>query len=406
MTGISGKGFPSEGEFDRAWDGLTGVTGHARLPGPGFNDGTPVEAISPAGLTGLEFDGTAIGRAWLSGLGFNRGAPVDVLVALLDAGEAAFLWREDLPAEVIDAAVVHELREVRATAAESGRLSPAQCERLIAATPEPRLRALFAELAEDAEADRRRPRVRRGVASAPHPDATPPRTPAEIAAMAADVPDIPANHRTYALWWIGALHDDADAMRRLASSPKLLIRRSVARAPRLPADVAALLAGDPDDTVRLFLAESCDDAPPEMLLEVAGWWEGSLSFPGRPRSHPRFPRTGLLHLASDPNPRLRALALIDPAATAELADQFAHDPDPVTRAAAAADHRLTPESLRRLAADPDHSVRRPARLNPSLPTDTLVKLLLDPDSAREAARNPAIPVPVMHHMITLTAQGT
>ncbi|MCW2933809.1 MAG: hypothetical protein JWM19_4771 [Actinomycetia bacterium] len=68
-------------------------------------------------------------------------------------------------------------------------------------------------------------------------------------------------------------------MRQLARSPKLLVRRSVARAPRLPTDVAALLARDEDRVVRLFLAESCDDAPPERLLKVAGWWYG----PGLPK---------------------------------------------------------------------------------------------------------------------------
>ncbi|MCC9309547.1 hypothetical protein LN042_21115 [Kitasatospora sp. RB6PN24] len=339
--------------------------------------------------------------SWLSGLGYNRSAPVDVLLSLLDADEAGFLWREDLPTAVMDAAVVHHARRVRAVAAESGRLSAAQWDRLVAATPSPGQRRLFAELAEEQLAARRPSRGGRGVGRAPHPDATPPKTPEEIAAMAAEVPDIDPDGQTTALWWIGALHEDAEAMRQLAASPKPLIRRSVARAPRLPTDVVAALARDQDRVVRLFLAESCDDAPPEMLLEVAGWWDGSLSFPGRPHNHPNFPREGLLRYLADPNPRLRALALDDPASTSALVEQFGYDPDPIVRSAAGQDQRLSPGSLRRLAADTDQGVRRRAWLNPSIPPDALVTLLLDAHSAEHAARNPVIPATVMRRMVAL-----
>ncbi|MFE3880402.1 hypothetical protein ACFXPX_39185 [Kitasatospora sp. NPDC059146] len=342
-----------------------------------------------------------VARSWLSGLGFNRSAPVDVLLSLLDAEEAGFLWREDLPPEVVDAAVVHGARRVRVIAAESGRLSAAQWDRLVAATPGAGLRGLFKELAGEQLAARRLSRGGRGVGRAPHPDATPPGTPEEIAAMAADVPDIDPEGQTTVLWWIGALHGDADAMRQLAASPNLLIRRSVARAPRLPADVVAGLARDRDRVVRLFLAESCDDAPPELLLDVAAWWDGSLSFPGRPHNHPNFPRAGLLRYATDPNPRLRALALDDPASTGALVEQLGRDPDPLVRAAAAQDRRLSPESLRRLVTDTDGGVHRRARLNPAVPPDLLVTLLLEADSAEHAARNPAIPVPVLRRMAAL-----
>lgn len=339
--------------------------------------------------------------SWLFGLGFNRSAPEDVLLGLLDFGETGFLYREDLPVGVMDAAVVHDAAPVRAAAAESGRLSAEQWDRLIGATSDPGQRDMFAELAAEQMAARRRSRGGRGVGSAPHPDAMPPRTPEEIEAMAAEVPDIEPAEVTTALWWIGALHENVDAMRRLAASPKLLVRRSVARAPRLPADVVATLAHDEDRIVRLFLAESCDDAPPEMLLEVAAWWEGSLSFPGRPLTHPNFPRDGLLRYADDANPRMRILALADPTSTSAVAEQFSHDPDPIVRRAAAEDHRLSPESLRRLAADTDQRVRMRAWLNPSISAGTLMTLLLNTRSAKHAARNPGIPIPVMRHMATV-----
>ncbi|MFC8224192.1 hypothetical protein [Streptomyces sp. NPDC057287] len=336
---------------------------------------------------------------WLEWIGFNRAAPDDLLVGLLDLDETGFLHRDDLPEAVVDAALVHPSRRVRSGVAEIRRLGQDQWDRLVAASPEPDLREVLRRDAEDRRAFARLSRGGRGVGSAPHPEAAPPTTPAEIAAMAAEVPEIAPEGLTMALWWIGALHANAEAMRQLASSRKLLVRRSVARAPRLPADVVAVLARDEDRVVRLFLAESCDDAPPEMLLEVAGWWDPSLSFPDRPRRHPNFPLDGLLRLTADPNPRLRALALDDPASAASLVEQFSRDPDPIVRKAAAEDPRLTPEAAVALAADSDQGVHLRARANPAVPPEALVDLLLDLDSAMGAVRNPAIPVPVMHRMV-------
>jgi hypothetical protein len=341
-----------------------------------------------------------VGLSWLSGLGFNRGAPADLLLKLLDLGETGFLWRNDLSADVVDAAVVHPAHVVRRSAAEYARLSAEQWERLIDASPEPGLRHLAAERL----AIRRLSRGGRGVDLAPYPEAVPPTTPDDIASMASEVPDIDPQSQTMALWWIGALHDNADAMRQLAGSRNLLVRRSVARAPRLPADVAALLAGDEDHVVRLFLAESCDDAPPELLLEVASWWQGSFSFPDRPRGHPNFPRDGLLRFSADVNPLLRALALDDPASTAALVEQFSGDPDAVVRRAAAEDRRLSPKAAVRLTNDTDQGVRWRVLENRALPPEDLVSLLLDARNAELASRNPIIPIPVMHHMTTVAAQ--
>ncbi|WP_328827423.1 hypothetical protein [Streptomyces sp. NBC_00252] len=131
-----------------------------------------------------------------------------------------------------------------------------------------------------------------------------------------------------------------------------MIRRSVARAVHLPPDVVQLPAHDEDRVVRLFLAESCDDAPADLLLDVWTWWPGSLSFPGRPRNHPNFPRDGLLRLADDPEPRLRLLALDDPASDADLVERFSRDPDSEVRGRAAEDPRLSPEAAVGPAQDP------------------------------------------------------
>ncbi|MFJ9928516.1 PE-PGRS family protein [Streptomyces misionensis] len=172
------------------------------------------------------------------------------------------------------------------------------------------------------------------------------------------------------LGWVTALHEDPDAMRRLAASAHPLVRRSVARAPHLPPDVVERLADDEDPVVQLFLAESCDDAPADMLLRVWQWWTGSLSAPDRPRGHPNFPRRGLLRHADDPNPRMRQLALEDPESTAELVERFSRDGNEEVRHRAATDPRLTPASAVRLLDDPHDRVRHAAAQHPGLPART------------------------------------
>ncbi|MGW1280088.1 PE-PGRS family protein [Streptomyces tsukubensis] len=211
--------------------------------------------------------------------------------------------------------------------------------------------------------------------------------------------DRDAHH--YPLRWVMALHGDEDAMRRLASSSHFLVRRSVARARRLPPDVVERLAHDDDRVVHLFLAESCDDAPADLLLSVWRWWTGSFSHPGRPYRHPNFPRAGMLRYADDPEPRMRRLALDDPESTAELAERFGHDRAQEVRFRAAGDPRLSAASLERLLEDSDRSVRYAAVTNPALSVPVLVRLLLDPATAQDAARNPALPDRVVHRMTDL-----
>ncbi|MEV6162465.1 PE-PGRS family protein [Streptomyces sp. NPDC052052] len=208
----------------------------------------------------------------------------------------------------------------------------------------------------------------------------------------------PRRH-TPALGWVAELHDNPQALRRLAASSHPLVRRSVARAHRLPPDVVELLSRDEDRVVQLFLAESCDDAPGEMLLRVWKWWTGSLTNPGRPRNHPRFPRRGVLRFADDPDPRMRQLALDDPQSTPELVDRFSQDDDDTVRLRAATDLRLGPESAVRLLDDPHPSVRWRAAGHPRLPTETLISALRNPDTAEAAAKNPALPKTVITRMI-------
>ncbi|MFC9124464.1 hypothetical protein ACFTXO_32370 [Streptomyces sp. NPDC057067] len=181
----------------------------------------------------------------------------------------------------------------------------------------------------------------------------------------------PSGHY-YPLDWVMALHEDPGAMRRLAASCHPLVRRCVARARHLPADVVERLARDDDRVAQLFLAESCDDAPADMLLRVWQWWTGSLTTPDRPHGHPNFP---------------------------ELVETFSRDSNEEVRYRAASDPRLSPASAVRLLDDPHERVRYTAALHPRLPARVLIRLLRDADTAQTAARHPALPVRVMEQML-------
>ncbi len=151
-----------------------------------------------------------------------------------------------------------------------------------------------------------------------------------------------------------------------AASEEPVLRRVAARFPGLPAELAARLAQDDDEEVRILLACHHPLAPPHLLRDV---------FVSRPahRPHlltlPAFPRTGWAHLIGHPDSDVRAMAAADPA-LAEV---------PVE--------------------DPDESVRRAAAANPSLTPDALDALLAHSRTAEGAAANPSLPVPRMHALL-------
>ncbi|MFG2812772.1 PE-PGRS family protein [Streptomyces sp. NPDC048410] len=199
------------------------------------------------------------------------------------------------------------------------------------------------------------------------------------------------------LEWVRDLHDDEEAMRRCATSAHVALRRSAAAAKNLPPDVVDLLAHDEDWLVRLFLAERCAQAPAEVLLEMVRTWNGYSAM--RMIEHPNFPRQGLLRFADDPDPRTRKLALLDPEAPAELVERLSRDPDPSVRWSALDNERLSGASVIRLLDDPRSAIREAAAADPRLPTRVLTALLRDRTTAMAAAANPAIPEPVMHHLL-------
>ncbi|QFR02108.1 PE-PGRS family protein [Streptomyces phaeolivaceus] len=199
--------------------------------------------------------------------------------------------------------------------------------------------------------------------------------------------------------WVEELHDDPEAMRRLAASASVAVRRGVARARRLPPDVVDRLSHDLDAQVRSNLAQFCEGAPADLLLEVALRPE----IPVDSLTHPHLPHHVLLSFADDPDPLRRRLALDAPDSTGALAERLADDPDERVRARAAADPRLSSATVPRLL-DSTPRVRRAAIGNPRLPVAALVRLLRDPDTAEDAAGNPALPTTVVHRLIDLASR--
>ncbi|MFC7483869.1 hypothetical protein ACFQX7_32920 [Luedemannella flava] len=181
---------------------------------------------------------------------------------------------------------------------------------------------------------------------------------------------VPAGHHESPPW-IKNLETDAQALIRLASSPHVLIRRSVARFRHLPTEAVALLADDKDFFVKLTLCQNCADAPHELVIEMYAWWHGKTAwFLTR---HPNFDRPGFAKYSRHVNHLLRLLSLRDP--------------------------QLPVDEVVRLAADP--YTRTAALRDARMPTADLQKALLDDFDARAAAGNPTLPATVMHALLDL-----
>ncbi|MFF3833296.1 hypothetical protein ACFYXX_21355 [Streptomyces sp. NPDC002458] len=170
--------------------------------------------------------------------------------------------------------------------------------------------------------------------------------------------------------WVEERFGDPDAVREIAASSHVVLRRGVTGAPALPADVIERLAADDDYYVRLMLCEN-EHAPHELLVEMFADWDG-LSW-GRLAYHRNFARPGLARFADSPNYRLRYAALFDPEAG--------------------------PDLVERLSRDAKDMVRHRAAADPRLPLPRLVELLGGEETSQRAAGNPALPVQLMHHLL-------
>ena len=107
--------------------------------------------------------------------------------------------------------------------------------------------------------------------------------------------------------------------------------------------------------MRRTLVLCCADAPADLLVEAYRTFGGT-STGSWLRYHRRFPAEGLLRLADDPDPKMRALSLTDPRSTSDLAERLARDPSRVVRYHAAGDPRLNAATVVGLLADPDRTM--------------------------------------------------
>ncbi|WP_420075673.1 hypothetical protein ACOAKG_00005 [Streptomyces sp. JL3001] len=227
-------------------------------------------------------------------------SPASRATPIPGCGAAACARWEDLAAPLRERLLADGDNTVRTPALLAHHTGAPMPREVFAALPEPQQALeqcrlapeLEAELVRDADANVRRTLAANPALSAhgvavlaqdPHDDVR-----SEVALR----PDLTEEQRaavrhnfdptlmSHTLPWVEDLHGDADAMRRLAASCHPLIRRSVARAPHLPPDVVARLAQDEDRVVRLFLAESCENAPGRHAA-------GGLALVGRQLQPPR-----------------------------------------------------------------------------------------------------------------------
>ncbi|MFJ3640503.1 hypothetical protein ACIPRD_12180 [Streptomyces sp. NPDC090108] len=172
------------------------------------------------------------------------------------------------------------------------------------------------------------------------------------------------------LEWVWEARDDADVLRRCATSAHPWLRRSAAVCPTLPADLVELLAQDEDFAVRLLLCEFHPEPPPELLLDL--YLNGSHRAVKMLITRPSFPSAGLAaRFADSTDPERRSLALRDPALSPDLLVRFTHQPD----------------------------LRRAAARHPRLPVPRIRELLKDPGTAGAAAGNPSLPSEDMHRLL-------
>ncbi|MEU1350689.1 hypothetical protein [Streptomyces sp. NPDC005795] len=252
---------------------------------------------------------------------------------------------------------------------------PPKTVALLAAHPDPEVRARVAERPDLGPAERRAlavdpdPEVRLALSVHPALSET------ERAAIDYEVEqdDAYSHFPSYE----PELLPDPEESRPLALSAHPLLRRRAASRPNLPADLVALLADDPDLGVRVLLGQNHPDAPAALLLRCF------LEYTGRDRwhltGHGNFPRAGLARFAGDEDAAVRRLALLDPEVRADTADRLTRDPDPQVRADAAR--------------------------HPRLPQDRIAALLDDPELGHRAAANPALPAATMYELIAAHAHG-
>jgi hypothetical protein len=161
-------------------------------------------------------------------------------------------------------------------------------------------------------------------------------------------------------------------------SPYSCFRASAARSPSLPPEAVARLLHDEANIVRTTAARHAPHlVDPATAERIDREFRPHQKVSGRPADDFTLPPETLRRLATDPDPRMRALAPRDPDLPAHLAE--------------------------RLATDADISVRRAIAPHQNLPIHVLISMLDDQAEwvVHAAAAAPALPVAEMERVLTL-----
>lgn len=158
-------------------------------------------------------------------------------------------------------------------------------------------------------------------------------------------------------------------------SPYAGIRRAAACSDRLPARLLREMLADEDPTVRFAALRGTPDVDLAAAEDIERRHRPLKRSPDRPADHVDFPPGTLRRFATDPDARMRVLALRDPELPAELLDRLAADEDHTVRRAVAPDPRLSPGTLLRLLADGTQSVAAAAAASPVLPVEAMRAVL-------------------------------